>query len=230
MKKLIIKSLVLFLISTIVFAQEGKKTFTFKKGEVMDVLLLSTNTNSNKLFERYKKTAFPVAFNYGYEPQPSFAIKELILGNHAPSSLIIGKWASKQKREGFLKSIVDEVPDFHKQRRELFQYFGLTYYQIPKDIEFSIDAKKYTIATALWTKKKKNIARFTSKWEKEIKKHGGKIIIKLKNGTSPTGYYYNSDVFYIIEWKNEEVFQVFSEKYPLPSYEFLANVHQFVIK
>ncbi len=216
--------------STVLLAQGKKKTFSFKKGEVMDILLLSTNPDSGKLFEKYKETAFPVAFEYSYQPQPGFAIKELTLGNHAPSSLIMGKWESRQKREGFLENIIKRVPDFHEQRRALFKYFSLTYYKMPKDIQFFVDSEKFNVATAFWSKKDKKLTRFNSKWEQEIKNHGGRVIVKLENGKSPTGYYYNSDVFYIIEWNSRVAFQTFSKKYPLSSYEFLANIHQFVIK
>lgn len=228
MRKLFIKSLLFLSVSAL--GQSKAKSFDFKKGEVLDVLLISTFPNVGTLFEKYKKTAFPVAFKYTYQPQPGFAIKKLVLGNHLPVSLVIGKWKSKKKREGFLDNIVSEVPDFHEQRKALFSYFELTYYEMPKDISFSVNSDRYNVASALWGKDKASLTKFYNQWENKIKKHGGKLIIKLTNGKSPMGYYYNADVFCIIEWNSKEAFDVFIKKHPLSSYKALKNVHQFVIK
>ncbi|WP_062060160.1 hypothetical protein [Aquimarina longa] len=210
-------------------AQNDLKSFSFKKGEVLDIILLSTAPNSGALFERYKKTAFPVGFEYTYQPQPGFKTTELTLGNHLPTSLILGKWSSKEKREGFLTTITKRVPDFHSQRRALFTYFGLTYYVAPRDIQFSVDTKKYNLATSFWKKDSKSFSSFLTQWKKEVIKSGGKIILQLQDGTSPTGYDYNPDIFYIIEWKDESSFETFAKKHPLSSYEVLKNVHQLVI-
>ena len=103
---------------------EKTKSFEFKKGEVLDVILLTQVENSETLFERYKKTAFPVAFEYSYQPQPGFGISKLTLGTNKPVAFLFGKWASLEKREGFLDVIGQRVPDFHQQRRNLFPYFG----------------------------------------------------------------------------------------------------------
>ena len=211
-------------------AQTGQvKSFSFKKGEVMDVFLLTTAPNSEDKFERYKQTAFPVAFEYSYRPQKGFKITKLTLGTHTPSSLIFGKWESKEKREGFLANIAQKVPDFHQQRRVLFPYFDLTYYEMQHDTDFSIDTKKYNVATSFWQHDAESSLKFFSKWEKQIKKAGGKIIIQLNEGKSPLGYHYNPDQFYIIQWDNETVFEEFAKQNPLASYNDLKNVHQFVI-
>lgn len=221
--------LLLINIVGVVKGQEKKISFSFKKGEVMDVLLLSTNVNSEKLFENYKKTAFPVAFEYTYQPQPGFRVKELVLGNHMPNSLIVGKWKSIEKRKGFLANVEKRVPDFHKQRRELFKYFTLTYYEMQKDIDFSINRAKYNVATVFWKKDTESFLKIYNKWKKEVKKHGGKLILKLENGESPLGYYYNGDVFCFIEWNDKKDFEIFTKKHPLSSYKGIKNIHQFVI-
>lgn len=230
MKTLIIKIVLLCLISIPAYTQNKVKTFSFKKGEVLDILLLSTTKENTKaLFDRYKETAFPVAFKYSYQPQPGFAIKKLVLGNYLPTSFILGKWESKAKREGFLQNIVKNVPDFHQQRRDLFTNFELTYYEMPRDISFSVASEKYTVATAFWGNSKKNKELY-KKWEAKTKERGGGIVIKLENGISPAGYYYNADVLYIVQWKNAKEFESFAKKYPLPVFDKLQNVHQFVIQ
>ncbi len=227
------KNLILLFAVLIFFgmsAQEKIKSFDFKKGEVLDIILLSQTENSNELFEQYKKTAFPVAFEYGYQPQLGFGISKLTLGTNKAQAFLFGKWENLEKREGFLTNIAKRVPDFHQQRRDLFPYFGLTYYSMLADLKFSVDTSKYNVATALWSKPSKKDASFFNKWKAAITKSGGKVIVTLENGKSPLGYYYNADVLCIVEWKNEAAFNAFAEKHPLAYYEALHNVHQFVIQ
>ncbi len=204
-------------------------SYSFKKGEVLDVMLLTTAPNSKDKYMQYRKTAFPVAFEYSYQPQKGFKISELTLGTHKPYSLIFGKWASKEKRENFLADITKRVPDFHQQRRALFPYFDLTYYEMKQDFTFSINREKYNVATSFWVKDTKKSNRFIKKWEKDIKKMGGNIVLHLNDGTSPTGYVYNPDQFYIVEWNDKSAFKAFAKKYDMNSYNALKNVHQLKI-
>lgn len=222
--------LFMVLIVATITAQEKIKSFNFKKGEVLDIILLSQTENPGELFERYKKTAFPVAFEYSYQPQSGFNIAKLTLGTNEVQAFLFGKWASVEKREGFLKNIAKRVPDFHQQRRDLFPYFGLTYYEMNKDLKFSVDTSKFNVATALWNNPSKKESSFFKKWLAAVKKSGGAVIVTLENGSSPIGYYYNADVLCIVEWQNENAFQTFAEKHPLSFYEPLYNVHQFVIQ
>lgn len=212
------------------YAQEGIQQYHFKKGEVLDLLLITTHPDSEGLFETYKKTAFPVAFQYGYQPVPGYKIKTLTLGNHFPNSFIFGKWENLSKREGFLENITKKVPDFHKQRRGLFEYFGLTYYEMDQDTEFSIQKSKYNVVTSFWQKDASSLTDFMDTWKKQAKKAGARILIQLHNGTSPLGYHYDPDILIIAQWENEESFHTFAEKHPLSFYEPLQNIHQFVLE
>ena len=211
-------------------AQDQAKTFSFKKGEVMDLIYLSSQPDTDQLFDHYKKTAFPVAFEYSYQPQRGFTVKELTLGMNVSNSLIVGKWASKEKREGFLENIVKRVPDFHQQRRKLFEEFALTWYVIPEDLEFSVEASKFHVATSFWQKEAGSFGRFSRNWKKAIEKAGGEILLELTEGSSPTGYYFNPDVFLIIEWQDRAAFDAFAKDHPLSTYEDLKHVHQVVIQ
>lgn len=196
----------------------------------MDLIYLSSLPDTEQLFDHYKKTAFPVAFEYSYQPQRGFAVKELTLGMNVSTSLIVGKWASKEKREGFLENIVKRVPDFHQQRRKLFEEFALTWYVMPEDVEFSVEASNFHVATSFWQKETSSFGRFNRKWKKELEKAGGKILLELKEGNSPTGYYFNPDVFLIIEWQDRTAFDAFARDHPLSTYEDLKHVHQVVIQ
>ena len=204
-------------------------SYSFKKGEVMDIMLITTVPNSAIKYEKYKKTVFPIALKYSYQPLPGFNIRKLTLGTHLPTSLIFAKWKNKEKREGFLDNITKKTPDFHKQRRALFPYFDLTYYEMPHDINFTINREKYNVVTSFWKQDSKVFIKFSNQWEKQIKEAGGKIIVQLGNGTSPIGYHYNPDMLYLIEWDNKKAFDVFEKQHSLTSYETLKNVHQFVI-
>jgi len=212
------------------FGQEKLKSFDFKKGEVLDIILLSQTENADKLFERYKQTAFPVAFEFTYQPQPGFQISKLTMGTNKAQSFILGKWANLDKRKGFLSDIAGRVPDFHEQRRSLFPYFGLTYYEVKEDLEFSVDTSKYNVVTALWDNPAEKNPSFFDTWKASVVRAGGKVIVILENGNSPTGYYYNPNIMCIVEWKDEASFLTFSEKYPLEAYNSLTNVHQFAIQ
>ncbi|TMM57135.1 hypothetical protein FEE95_11630 [Maribacter algarum] len=222
--------LIAVLLVTITAAQEKTKSFEFKKGEVLDIILLNQVENSSELFKRYKETAFPVAFEYSYQPQPGFGISKLTLGTNKAQAFLFGKWSSLKKRVGFLENISKRLPDFHQQRRDLFPYFGLTYYEMKQDLQFSVDTSKFNVATALWSNSNKKDRTFFKKWVDAVKKSGGTIILTLENGTSPLGYYYNADILCIVEWQNENAFQTFTEKHPLSFYQSLRNVHQFVIQ
>ncbi len=229
MKLLVIKLTFLCVCCYQGVAQTGKKAFQFKKGEVLDVLLVTgTKNNYKKLFDRYKKTAFPVASKFTYQPQSGFRTKKLIMGSHLPVNFIFGKWSDIKKRKEFLRVIENEVPDFHRQRKELFTYFGLAYFEVENNVDFSIYKNKFNVVTSFW-KKKKDKTDFYKVWENSVKKNGGKVILKLENGESPTGYYYRPDIISIVEWETYEQFDSFSKKYPLSSYARLSNVHQFQI-
>ena len=229
MKTLIIKCACLFFMLANLQAQDKTKTFDFKKGEVLDIFLLSTVEDSKELFDRYKKTSFPVAFEYTYQPQQGFSIKKLTLGTNTPSSFIFGKWASKEKKEGFIAKIVDRVPDFHQQRRALFPYFGLAYYEMQKDLKFSVNTEKFNVVTSFWKRDTKSLSVFFKEWSTSVVASGGKFILQLEDGKSPLGYTYDPDMVCIVEWKTEANFKQFEKQYPLSSYTSLKDIHQFVI-
>ena len=231
MKHLILAALLFLLWLPKNYAQDTNdiRSFSLAKGEVLDFLLLSKAPNSEELYKRYRKTVFPVGVKYSFEYIPGFRIKKLTLGNHQPNLLILGRWDSTTKREEFLDNIVSEVPDFHDQRRALFPHFDLVYYEMPEDLEFSIHQKKYNVVTAFWKNDTKAFQTFTKNWQQAIQKAGATVRLQLKDGTSPTGYYYKPDLLYIIEWENQEAFEKFAKRHPLSTYKDLQHVHQFVI-
>ncbi|WP_344930994.1 hypothetical protein [Aquimarina addita] len=230
MKQLFICMLCLTIGNYTVHAQKDSKTFNFKKGEVLDFILLTMKPNSSALFEKYREVIYPIGFEFGYEPQQGFRTKELILGNHLPSVFVFGKWPSKEKRHGFLETIVSRVPDFHQRRRDLFSYFTFAFFEIQENKTISLQKNKVNSITAFWKTDKQDIEKFVSKWKEQAKISGGSSIVQLQNGYSPAGYNYNPDILIITEWENETAFSKFTEKHPLSFYKELKNVHQFVIE
>lgn len=229
MKTLLVIIISCFIISE-VKAQDQPISIEYKKGEVLDIILASVQPDSDEEYNHYRKTAFPIAFEYSFELMPVFGIKELIVGTSFPTTFVFGKWESREKREGFLDNITTRLPDFHDQRRNLFNYFGLTYYVMKEDVTFFIDEEKHIIANAFWKDGAINYSAFLEDWKKKVEEAGGKVIIELSNGTSPTGYFYNPDTFIIVEWETKESFNDFSKATPLSEYDVLKNVHQFRIE
>ena len=135
----------------------------------------------------------------------------------------------KKKKEGFIAKIVDRVPDFHQQRRALFPYFGLAYYEMKEDLKFSINTEKLNVVTSFWQRDSKSLSSFYKEWSKSVMALGGKFILQLEEGNSPLGYRYNPDMVCIVEWKTESDFKKFEKQYPLSSFNTLKDVHQFTI-
>ncbi len=229
MKILLLLIAAFFLISE-AKAQDKPTVIEYKKGEVLDIILASVQPDSDEEYNHYRKTAFPIAYEYSFELMPVFGIRELIIGTSFPSTFIFGKWESIEKREGFLDDITERLPDFHDQRRNLFSYFGLTYYEIEEDLTFFIDEEKHITANAFWKEERNNYSAFLKDWKNSIEESGGKIVLELSNGKSPTGYFYNPDSFIIVEWENVQAFKKFSNKTPISEYDVLENVHQFRIE
>jgi len=193
-------------------AQEKVYSFDLKKGEVLDILLLTNKPNNEPLFDKYKKTAFPVAMKLSYQPLPGFAIGAATQGNHQPEIMGLGKWSNLEKREQFLVEIEKEVLDFHQQRRALWSTFELTYYEMTQDVSFQIDRNKVNVVTAYWQKEEADFSKFKKAFAKKTKKAGGKTLVALQHGTSPFGYYYQPDFLVITQWENQAEFDAFYQE------------------
>ncbi len=210
-------------------SQKNLYTLEFKKGEVLDILLLANNPDIGPLFERYKKTAFPVAAKHSYQPMPGFAIKKTIQGSDQANTFIFGKWDSLKKREAFLDAIVPAVPDFHEQRKKIWSYFALAYYEVPSNTTFTIDRSKYNVVTSYWIKSQ-NVKQIINNQKTHISKHKGKQILLLQNGKTPKGYEYDPAVTIITQWESQEAFEKSQNKLDKLLLKGVKNTHQFVLK
>lgn len=216
-------------LTTHLFAQSNIKSISLNKGEILDILLLTTKPGTEKAFEKYRKTAFPVGFKRTYQPLPGFKVQETVQGNIQPASFILGKWNDLQNRELFIAEIEGIVPDFHEQRRTIWSLFNLAYYEMSNDVSFSFDKDKYIVATAYWKKDDVSFKKFKDLWLQKSNAKEGKTILQLTDGKSPMGYYYNPDWVIITQWKSKEAFDAFYKENLKMSHQGVLHVNQFIL-
>lgn len=231
MKLLKISSILLFsvLVSTNLCAQSNTKSISLKKGEILDILLIKTKPGTEKAFEKYRKTAFPVAFKRTYQPLPGFKIAETTQGNIQPSYFALGKWNDLENREKFIAEIETEVPDFHPQRRDIWSHFHLTYYEMPNDISVTFNKDKYIVATAYWKKDDTSFDKFVKLWLQKSKAKGGDTVLQLTNGKSPAGYYHNPDILLMTAWNSKAEFESFYKENLAMNHSGILHLNQFVL-
>ncbi|WP_339625819.1 hypothetical protein [uncultured Maribacter sp.] len=211
-------------------ANAQSKTLTFKKGEVLDILLFSGKPDFSKLFPRYKETAFTFALKTGYQPQPILSIAETTQGGIQPASFVFGKWTSVSARKKFLNEITTEVPDFHEQRRAMWSSFHLAYYEMEKDVSFDLNPEKAIVATAYWKDESNGFMNFKKEWLKEAKNNGGKVLLELNDAMSSIGYMYKPDYMVLTEWNDRDAFDTFAKVTNEMGEKGIQNVNQFIIK
>jgi len=218
---------ILFLISANLKAQDNITEIKLQKGEILDILLLRNNSDIAVKFELYKKTAFPVAMEHSYKPLPGLNISRTIFGNISPEALIFGKWDNKILREDFIDIIDQKVPNFHEMRKDIWNCFYLTYYEMESDLTINIDKEKYLVASAFWGNDESSIERLVDDMERDMIKSKAKTVIRLGHGISPFGYYYAPDQFVISAWPNKSAFEAFQNTQGKPNQKVLTNFQQF---
>ncbi len=211
-------------------AQTSTKTIMLKRGEVLDILLLSQHANVEEERNTYFQTAFPIAKSMSYQPLPGFTITDHTKGNHRPSHLIFGKWADINQRELFLTEVIKEIPDFHEQRRKIWSFFGMCYFSMKDDISFDIDRNKYHVATAYWLKDKKSLSAFRHERTRELKESNANIVLELQEGTSPFGYLYNPDLIVITAWENQNDFISFQKNTNAIIHQDIAHINEYILE
>ena len=234
MKKSVKVSILFLIISLSISslkAQSKIKTYDLKKGEVLDILLISQKTKTDSLFKEYRKIVFPFAFKMTYKPLLGVKINEASQSNYQPETLVLAKWSSVIKRKQFLSEIEILVPDFHQRRKDIWSLFDLTYYEIDKDISFEIDLNKLIVVTAYWKSDdhNKSFEEFTKKWKLLSEGNGADTKIELFNGTSPFGYYYKPDYLVISQWNSRVSFDVFYKENIKMDHKSIKHVNQFII-
>lgn len=227
-------SVVLALLFTSTFAlkaQSNLKSYSFKKGQVLDLILLNTKSDAQEELAYYFKTALPVATKYGYKGLGGLALKSSpSQGNYHPESLIFGVWNSLRERKDFLTNIEDVMPEFHQSRRNIWSSFNMTFWEVEDDLSFTVNTAKFNVATAYWQNDKSGFQKFKKSWNDLAKKTGGREILALANGDSPFGYYYNPDYMVITEWDSKSDFEKFLKENLKMKHDAVKHVNQFIIQ
>lgn len=213
------------------YGQNNKTTYNLKKGEVFDILLLTTKKGSEETFKEYREKAFPVAAEMSYTPLPGFKIAEVVQGDYDSKIMVFGKWTSLTLREKFLDEIVGRVPNFHEMRKKIWSTFSMTYYEVQNNHSFQLDTDKKIIATACWQKENTSskFDNFIKELKNAITRTNGILKIELVDGKSPKGYTYNPDYMVITQWDSQEDFDTFKKETLKMDNNFLKNINQFVL-
>ena len=212
-------------------AQSKKRSYTFNKGQVIDILFLTKKPKADEKIKDYFKTAIPIAEEVGYHHLPGFKIdKNTPQGNYQPHVMALGYWDDLKGRERFLMEVKTKIPNFHHIRMDIWSTFDLTYYELKEDISFEIDQEKFNVVTAYWEKESQSFHKFKQKWLKETQKAGGKIKVALENGKSPFGYHYDPDYLTVTEWESKEAFDKFLKKNLSMDHSPVKHVNQFIIQ
>ncbi|MEO0728178.1 MAG: hypothetical protein AAFZ63_26765 [Bacteroidota bacterium] len=220
---------ILTISSTVLSAQSTITRYDLEEGQVLDILLLRQQPDTDDLLSDYFKTAFPVAKRFGYRPMAGHKVTKITQGNHMPFSFVFGKWEDLNRREDFIEEATDEIPDFHERRRNIWSYFGLTYYKMEEDLSFAIDSERFNVVTAYWQKPNASISTFHHQWVALAQTEGSDLILELSNGKSPFGYYHQPTYLTITSWENEAAFSAFLAKCSDLALEGVQHLNQFII-
>ena len=186
------------------YGQEGSKTYSLRQGQTLDFIFINTKVGVEEEIKQYFKEVYPVASAAGYNRLPGLKVMSSpSQGNYHPDIVVTGFWNSYQSRTSFLEKILDKSPDFYQTRREIWSTFNLVYFDLQEDVSFSIQPGKYYTVTNLWLMDPSDIDTMLAKWNQAAAKAGGKNILTLSGGRSPSGYFYTPALLMITEWNSK---------------------------
>lgn len=231
MFKVSVLSVILGLGSMHAQAQSEKKQFSLQKGQVLDVLFVSTRVGAEDLQKEYFQTVFPLASKLGYHRLPGFPIANVPLqGNYHPEFLALAYWDDLDTRSSAMATIEQEVPDFHDRRKAIWTSFNITYFELQEDVSFEIEEHKYYVVSAYWEEDKGAFKQFQKNWLKGCKSAGGQTQLVLTNGESPYRYYHNPDFLAITAWDSQAAFEAFNEMNHKMGHKGALRVNEFHVQ
>jgi len=197
--------------SAVADADNNKKTYHFKQGQVIDFLFLASRPKSEAAFKAYVQAAISEATALGYKNLSSFSITRTpTQGNYYPDVLVFGGWPGDfTDRANALAQLKKAVPDLNARRLDIWSSFNMTNYHLTEDKSFSVSYDKIQVLTAYWQKDAALFAVFKHKFLKNVQQAGGVVKLALMDGRSPFGYEYNPDYTVITEWDNQAAFDTF---------------------
>lgn len=211
-------------------AQNSITEVKMRKGEVLDVLLLSPKADFETLFADYKETVFPIAAKLSYQSVTAFGIPETLQGNIQSRNFVLGRWDNLASKERFLATVLDHVPDFHERRKKIWSTFQMAYFELEEDLNLRIDRSKYNVITALWQKDGKSFANRNQSWKRQLKKSGGRQLLELRGAHSPVLYWYQPDLIILTEWKDKAAYEAFLMEAPKLEDKSVKYINEFSIQ
>lgn len=191
----------------------AEQTLSLKENTVIDLLFLNDIAGNGQLKKLYFTDVAPIAKAMGYQPIMGFRItKKPIQGNYFPNVLAIAQWpGNMDDRQNLFDQLLVKVPDLHAKRFDIWSSFSMSNYYVSKDRRLTFKDNKRYVLTAFWQSNEKIFQGHLKQYIQQIENAGGKVLIKLSEGSSLFGYLYNPDMTFITEWQDMNAFERFSQ-------------------
>lgn len=207
------------------------KSYSFAKGEVLDIIFLQSKSNVDSLWKVYRNGPMPLAAKLGHKSLQNFEILEPpTQGNYHPTFMIIGTWPNLKDRIVGMEKIENEIEGFHELRRGIWSKFDMTYYEMEEALSFEVKPDRYNVATAYWKNGEDGFENYIKEWEQGVKLSKGELLVDLQEGKSPFGYHYQPDYLSITSWTSKEAFESFYNKNLKMDHRSIQHVNQFRIQ
>lgn len=230
LKKSVFSVLCIVLVTQL-FCQSKSLEFSYEKGEVLDVIFGVTKPGAIEKVQGYLDKVYPVIKSLGYYAYPIFLpVQNNIKGNFRPDFVAISKWGSLKTRRIGMEQLLKKIPELPVMRKDIWSTFNLTYFEMEKDVNFSISENKVYVVSVYWLKDTSEVNTFSNDINTQITKHGGKVLLEIGNGYSPYEYYYKPDFIHITEWDGEDTFNTYlqnGENMPLSK---VIGINQFFVQ
>lgn len=186
-----------------VLAQDTR-TFTFDKGQVLDVLYLIRRPDTGAALQDYFKEIGPVARKLNYTPHGGLGVSgKPAQGNFMPDVVAFGTWPGDfSDRDAAYGRLLEEAPDLHSRRMDIWSSFNMTQYELGEDISLTMGKAKHYVLTAYWLEDAGNLDAFQAMLMETLSATSGTAKMVLTGGRSPFGYAFTPDLVVFSEWDN----------------------------
>lgn len=233
MKKLLTlaATCVWLLAPTTTAAAQDTKTYSFEKGQVLDVLYLIRRPNTQAALQDYFKTAGPIARRLNYTPHGAVRVSgKPQQGNFSPDVVAFGTWPGDfSDRDDAYRQLLAELPDLQSRRMNIWSNFNMTQYEIEVDISLTMDKAKHYLLTAYWLENEDELEAFQAAFMATLSDTSGTGKMVLTSGRSPFGYAFTPDLMVISEWDNVLDVEKFTDASKALNARGVRHVNQFPV-